>query len=86
MNTDNHVMCTRGKKWIHNRCSDVHGDLSLVVDGLGVSDVMAQSQKLILLGSSRGGAHLTAIPRIRNRLMKFRVILPFLISRAPPLV
>ena len=29
----NAVKCTTGKKWIHERCNDIHGNLSLVVDG-----------------------------------------------------
>ena len=41
------VQCTVCIKWIHKRCSGVRGDLSLVADGLGVSDVMGQSKKLI---------------------------------------
>ena len=32
-----------------------------------------------------GGADLAAIARIRNGWMKFRMLLPFLTSRAPPL-
>ena len=37
------------------------------------------------LGDTLGGADLAATARIRNGWMKFREILPFLTSKAPPL-
>ena len=45
-------------------------------------------KKLLLSGDTLdgdGGAELAAIARIRNGWMKFRELLPFLTSRAPPL-
>ena len=37
------------------------------------------------LGDTLGGVDLTATARIRNGWIKFRELLPFLTSRAPPL-
>ena len=39
----NSVSCTVCKIWIHKRCSGIRGDVSLVVDGSGVSNVTVQS-------------------------------------------
>ena len=37
------------------------------------------------LGDTLDGADLATTPRIKNRWMKFRELLPFLTSKAPPL-
>ena len=47
----NSVQYTVCIKWIHNRCSGLRGDLSLVADVLGVSDVLGQSKMLFYLGT-----------------------------------
>ena len=93
-------------KWIHERCSGVRGDLSLVADGFRCKrcNWKIQEAELALdLAVDRetygcvksfcylvdtldgdGGADLAPTVRIRNGWMKFREILPFLISRAHP--
>ena len=43
----NSVPCTVCIKRIHKRFSGVRGDLLLVTDGLGVSGVLGQFEKLI---------------------------------------
>ena len=82
----NSVQCTVCKKWIHKRCS---GDLSRVADNFRcrrcdgtIHEVdLAEDWKTLLMD---GGADLAAPARIRNGWMKFRELLPFLTSRAPP--
>ena len=83
----NYVQCTVCKKWIHKWCSGVRGDWSRVADGFMCRrcDVTIQEVDLGDTLDGDGGADLAATARIRNGWMKFRELLPFLTSRAPPL-
>ena len=70
------------------RCDGTNQEVDLaeylMVDGETYECVMSSCY----LGDTRdgdGGAELAATARIRNGLMKFQELLPFLISRAPPL-
>ena len=84
----NSVQCAVCKKWIHKRCSGVRGDLLRVADGFrcrrcdGTIQEVDLAKDLMVDGD--GGADLAATARIRNGWMKFRELLPFLTSRAPP--
>ena len=97
----NSVHCTVCKKMIDKRCSGVRGDLSRVPDGfrcrrsdetiLEVDDLMVDGEtyecvkSFCYVGDTLDGADLAATAKIRNGLMKFRELLPFLTSRAPSL-
>ena len=90
----NSVQCTVCKKWIHKRCSGVRGDLLRVADGFrcrrcdGTIQEVDLAENLMMDGETLdgdGGVELASTARIRNRWMKFRELLPFLTSRAPPL-
>ena len=68
----NSVHCTLCIKWIHKRCSGVHGDLSMVADGFRCKRCDGTIQEADLacyLGDTLegyGGTYLSTTARIRN--------------------
>ena len=67
----------------------MRGDLSRVADGFSCRQCNGTIQEVDLaedlMVDGDGGADLAATARIRNGWMKFRELLRFLTSRAPPL-
>ena len=89
------------KKCIHKRCSDVRGDgfrcrrCDGIIQEVDLAEHLMVDREMYACVKSfwylrhtidgDGGVDLAATASIRNGLMKFREVLPFLTFRAPPL-
>ena len=69
------------------RCDGTIQESDLAEDLMVDGEMYECVKRVCYLGDTLdgdGGAHLAATARIRNRWIKFRELLPFLTSRAPP--
>ena len=67
------------------RCDGTIQEVDLAEDLMVDGETHECVKRFCYLGNTLDGASLSATARIRNGWMKFRELLPFLISMAPPL-